>query len=133
MAQRLSVLLVSSYLLAVAMWLLATRQIAAPGLLKLLWRSLRPRYQADLTDFRQETGHCWLADVPAFLVSDKGGVSSLHVFENNEPLGPGHCSHDEIRRLGGGRYSHWGSQLYLSTLDNSDPRTNDRRYRIREE
>jgi hypothetical protein len=43
-------------------------------------------------------------------------------------LGPPHASHEEIRRSGGGRYSHWEGRLYFSSSDGSDPRTNGRRY-----
>jgi hypothetical protein len=51
--------------------------------------------------------------------------------------------HDDIRALGGGRYSHWigsdqgtpdgvlESSLYFSASDNSDPNENGRRYSIR--
>jgi hypothetical protein len=41
-----------------------------------------------------------------------------------------HAPHAEIVRDGAGRYSHWGSYLYFSSLDNSDPNRNGRRYEI---
>ena len=132
MRDRLGVFLASTYLLAVAFWLVATRQIVASALPKLLLRPIRPRYKADLSDFRQETGACWLVATPDFLLTDKESISSLKLLENGKPLGPGHCSHDEIRGLGGGRYSHWGGRLYFSTSDNSDPTKNGRRYRVAE-
>lgn len=37
------------------------------------------------------------------------------------PLGPAHAPHDEIRRLGGGRYSFWNGQLLFSTRHGEDP------------
>jgi len=35
-----------------------------------------------------------------------------------------------IRQIGRGAYSHWRDDLYFSTSDGSDPRTNRRKYRI---
>lgn len=48
--------------------------------------------------------------------------------EDGKPLGPAHSSHAEIRARGGGRYSHWGAQMFFSTSDASDPNANGRRY-----
>lgn len=81
---------------------------------------------------RAESGHCWLADVPGDLLSDKDAASRLRVFEDGNALGPAHAGHDEVRTVGLGRYSHWGDTLYFSTSDNSDPRTNGRRYTVSE-
>ena len=127
-----SVCVVSLYLLFVGMWLVVTRQIPAPGLKKIINTSLRRRYQGDLLDYQPETGNCWVVEVPEFLPSDKEAASSLRLFENGRELGPGHASHDEVRRSGCGRYSHWGAALYFSTSDNSDPRANGRRYTVSE-
>ncbi|MBM4114115.1 MAG: hypothetical protein FJ253_12225, partial [Phycisphaerae bacterium] len=38
--------------------------------------------------------------------------------------------HPEIREKGGGRWSLWRGQLYVSTIDGSDPRTNGRTLRL---
>ncbi len=54
--------------------------------------------------------------------------SRLMLFEDGRPLGPPHQLHSDIRTLGGGRYSHWNKYILFSTSDNSDPRTNNRRY-----
>jgi hypothetical protein len=54
--------------------------------------------------------------------------SNLQLMEDNRPLGPDHSLHDEIRRQGKGRYSHWRQDLRFSTSDNTDPRTNGRQY-----
>lgn len=54
--------------------------------------------------------------------------STVLLLEDGVPLGPAHTDHDEIRQKGGGRYSHWHTQLYFSTTDNSDPRQNGRAY-----
>jgi hypothetical protein len=57
--------------------------------------------------------------------------SALRIFENGTELGPAHSVHANIRTLGLGRFSHWGSDLYFSASDNTDPRTNGRTYAYR--
>jgi hypothetical protein len=52
----------------------------------------------------------------------------LELYENYLPLGPRHARHDCIRKHGRGRFSHWGSTLFFSSSDNSDPTRNDRFY-----
>jgi hypothetical protein len=56
--------------------------------------------------------------------------SQNELLENGSRIGPAHAIHAEIRTAGGGRYSHWNGFLYFSTSDNSDPRTNGRRYEL---
>ncbi|WP_145998624.1 hypothetical protein [Methyloterricola oryzae] len=129
---RLSVVLVSIYLFSVAAWLLLTRQIPSPSLGRLVLARLRRPYSGDLDEMRQEQGHCWLAALPSHLLTDQESASCLMVFENGKPLGPAHAAHEEIRRIGGGRFSHWGGDLFFSTSDNTDPRTNGRNYRVKE-
>ena len=65
-----------------------------------------------------------------FSSSDAPSRSSLQVFENGHPLGPSRSRHDAIRTKGGGRYSYWDENLYFSSSDNTDPRTNERIYGI---
>ncbi|MCC6418433.1 MAG: hypothetical protein IT429_09350 [Gemmataceae bacterium] len=86
------------------------------------------RWNRRLNRWRPESGYCYLAKIPAGLTSDTGGTSRVVVFENGVPLPSPHASHDEIRKHGMGAYSHWNDSIYLSTSDNSDPRTNGRRY-----
>ena len=62
---------------------------------------------------------------------DHPGASVIRLYEDGLQLGPPHASHDEIRRSGGGRYSHWEGTLYFSSSDGSDPRVNGRRYDVR--
>lgn len=57
--------------------------------------------------------------------------STLELFEDGQPLGPRHQAHRWVRELGSGRYSHWGNVLVFSASDNTDPRTNGRRYSLR--
>lgn len=101
------------------------------SLAKNIKNRLRPLYKGELGNYEPESGHCWLAAVPQFIPSDNGNTSSpLELFENGRPLGPAHAAHVDIRRFGKGRYSHWGPVVYFSTSDNSDPRTNSRRYSV---
>jgi hypothetical protein len=46
------------------------------------------------------------------------------------PAGPADQAHDDIRKLGHGRYSVWRQTLYFSTTDGTDPRTNARFYEL---
>ena len=128
----LSVIAVNAYLLAVGMWLIATRQIPAPGFLRIGLALMKRPYSGDLQGCSFESGDCFLAKLPEGLLSDRDSVSALRVFEDGRELGPAHAAHSDIRQHGGGRYSHWGDQLYFSASDNSDPRTNGRRYSVRE-
>lgn len=59
-----------------------------------------------------------------------GRDSALRLQEDGRSLGPMHALHDDIRKIGGGVYSHWNEQLYFSASDNSDPRTNGRSYLV---
>ncbi len=55
-------------------------------------------------------------------------ASATKLRENGRGLGPAHALHADIGTSGHGRYSHWHEQFVFSTSDNSDPRTNGRRY-----
>ena len=124
--------LVTAYLAAVGIWLAFTRQIPLGGIRKLVFSRFRPRYKAGLKDCRREIGFCWQAELPSYLISDADGLSHLILFENDQRLPLGHAPHEEIRQLGGGRYSHWGTHIYFSTPDNTDPTRNGRRYTVEE-
>jgi len=89
-----------------------------------------------------ELGFCYTARVQTPSVPDCNAAargSVLRLFEEELELGPPHAMHQSIRDEGRGLFSHWwGSdlqqyqgeaQLYFSTSDNSDPRTNGRNYR----
>jgi len=77
----------------------------------------------------REGERAWvLHDLPTQWTSDDEGVSRLWVLEDGRRLGPAHATHDELRALGGGRYSHWSKTLRFSTSDDSDPTTNGRTY-----
>ena len=93
---------------------------------------IRPKYSADVRHVTGEKGYCYVAPLPSRLLSDRDSSSRLTLFEDGRELGPGHAAHEDIRRIGQGRFSHWGSELYFSTSDNSDPSTNGRHYEVRE-
>jgi hypothetical protein len=131
-ANSLAVVAVSTYLLLVGAWLLLTRQIPSPGFFRILRAMARPPFRGELCDIQSDTGFCSIAKVPGSILSDRESASSLMVFEDGHPLGPAHALHPDIRRLGGGRFSHWGDQIYFSASDGSDPRTNGRRYTVEE-
>ena len=92
----------------------------------------RPRLSALPTPLPcvREGGHCWHVYVGHEDAADdrSGNASPLLLFEDGRAVGPPHSLHAEIREKGGGRYSHWRGYLWFSTSDNSDPRSNGRRY-----
>jgi FkbM family methyltransferase len=84
--------------------------------------------------FQHEIGNCWVAQVKETLPvgdnEENSNRSILLLFEDGKLLQSAHALHEDIRTLGGGRYSHWHETLYFSTSDNSDPNTNGREYRM---
>lgn len=81
---------------------------------------------------RPEQGFCYIATLHLGRPGDRGGTRSPCVLlENGKPLGPARTLHADIRKIGGGRYSHWTpTSLYFSASDNSDPRANGRKYTL---
>lgn len=77
-------------------------------------------------------GQLWVVPLPrSFPPGDdpsNPSRSTLELFEDGKPLGPGHDLHEDIGRLGAGRYSHWQRNLNFATSDGTDPRSNGRRY-----
>lgn len=68
---------------------------------------------------------------PELLPSDSvraADASRLQLLEDARPLGPPHSPHAEVANPGKGRYSHWNGWIYFQPSDNSDPRSNGRRY-----
>lgn len=82
------------------------------------------------TGFTADAGHCFFFNVPKEWVSDAGGASEIRVLEDGRHLGPAVSNHDDIRKKGYGLYSHWGSVVFFSTSDNTDPNTNGRVYSV---
>jgi hypothetical protein len=132
--RRLYILGVSLYLLAGGGLLILARRLPAWPVPAFLGAFLRPRWRLTLRRIELETGHCYTAQVPSWITSDLNGasglVSGLVLFEDGVRLPLGHAPHDAIRSFGLGRYSHWGRRIYFAASDNSDPRSNGRRYRL---
>jgi hypothetical protein len=100
-----------------------------------------PRLQVDLAaaDVVADDGFAYavrlrLQPPPGFRIVGDGGsnaaVSSLQLLENGKLLGAAHAGHVDIRTQGGGLYSHWGTGLWFSASDSTDPRSNGRTYSI---
>jgi sulfatase maturation enzyme AslB (radical SAM superfamily) len=82
--------------------------------------------------FVQETGHCVLGQIPEEFgkkLKESGGTAEL--LEDGRPFSHSDAPHDDIRKLGAGRYSLWGGWLYFSSSDNTDPSSNGRTYELR--
>lgn len=60
--------------------------------------------------------------------TNKSNQSNLKLYENGVELPQAHAVHDDIRKLGKGRFSHWGSTVLFSASDNTNPKTNGRVY-----
>ena len=58
------------------------------------------------------------------------GVSPAVVYENGVPLAMPNSKPKGIRDIGNGRYSVTDGNLYFSSSDNTDPRTNGRKYEL---
>ena len=58
------------------------------------------------------------------------GRSPLLLLEDGKLLGPGHYPFTLVRDSGRGTFSHFRERLWFSTSDNSDPRTNGRKYEV---
>jgi hypothetical protein len=86
----------------------------------------------DAQNFAHNSGNCFVYPITLFTPSDtmESTASRVKIFEDDTLLEPGHAQHEAIRQIGQGRFSHWGEQLYMSSSDNSDPRTNGRVYKI---
>ena len=87
-------------------------------------------YSRKLRRIVPDSGFGFRAPGPQRMISDQEGSSMLILLEDGLPLAAPHTAHDEIRRLGRGRYSHWGRCIYFSTSDNTDPRNNGRVYKL---
>ncbi len=110
----------------------------------LLAQARSPLHQVVLepASIRAEQGKAWLAPVPPLRSPwyrvwgpdvDRAPSGALLLLEDGVPLPGEGAEHAQIRELGAGRFSHWGNDIYFSTRDGSDPRTNGRVYTIQVE
>jgi hypothetical protein len=78
---------------------------------------------------RHENGFAYIAATQCPGLGSHQAPSQACVLEDGIPLpGPANSPHEDIRRLGEGRYSFWHDSVYFATRDNSDPRTNGHCY-----
>lgn len=76
---------------------------------------------------------CWVAPLGelADIADDVDWQESpLIVLEDGVPLPLPHALHEDIRRLGAGRYSCWRGEVLFSTPDGTDPNRNGRCYTL---
>lgn len=88
-------------------------------------------YTVSLTNLKSDGGYAYKIAYPLTQSGDSNTeptVSTLRLYENGVELGPAHAVHQDIRDYGKGRFSHWGTTLYFSASDNSNPATNGRKY-----
>jgi len=130
----ISIFGVSLYLIVVGCFLVLTGRIRVSprGFARRVLALLRPPFKGDLVELIHEKGNCYVAPLGRTLISDSNGRSRLTLFEDGQALPYPHSSHDDIREVGAGRYSHWGDAVFFSSSDNSDPAKNGRRYSVRE-
>ena len=104
--------------------------------------SLPLAFETTITKAEPESGYAWVASLPKtfpgtlrplYRISngDIDGDRSARLTESGRPLGPSGAIHEDIRKMGQGRYSHLGEALSFSISDNSDPNTNGRKYILR--
>ena len=87
----------------------------------------------DCEAMQHNSENCWRIELDGIAPGDSENTpftSMLELYEDYLPLGPRHAPHDSIRKHGRGRFSHWGSTLFFSSSDNSDPTRNDRLYAV---
>jgi hypothetical protein len=125
---------VAVYLTLVMVWLVVSRQVCPNfSVRRTLWAFLfRHRTPTPLSDITHDAGHCYRAAVDPRMLSDAESGSRVQLCEDGVPLPTAHSDHAAIRRHGSGRYSHWTGVIYFSTSDDTDPRTNGRRYIYKE-
>jgi hypothetical protein len=105
-------------------------RIAKPALPRGL-RRLTGRVSEPIIGPRHEMGFAYVVWTRRPELSSHSSPSEARILENGVPLpGPANALHDDIRRLGLGRYSFWHGDIYFSTSDNSDPCKNGRIYTI---
>ena len=54
--------------------------------------------------------------------------SRLVLFEDGRPLSESHATHDDIRNLGGSRFSHWHKSILFSSSDGTPPTNGNHTY-----
>lgn len=97
--------------------------IHCTGIFPFAWRA------RDVRSVAPELGYAYTAPLSRTWLETLADRRT-HLTEDNRRLGPGSSLHDDVRYIGEGRFSVWGGILYFSALDNTDPRSNGRRYQL---
>ena len=88
----------------------------------------------ELSGIYYDEGFSWIASLPLWVPSgdspEDSTKSGVRLFEDGQELLQAHCSHADIRSLGGGRFSHWGRKVWFSASDNVSPVESGRRYSL---
>src|SRR5262245_53087057 len=119
--ERISSALIDPFTaLATASVLIVTATVA----LQALAPNLVGRIDSDLVQHQE--GRAYAVELkPRFwevAAGDNSGTpSQLVLYEDGQQLWRAHASHDEIRNLGEGRYSHWKRRLIFSSTDGTAP------------
>jgi hypothetical protein len=82
-----------------------------------------------ISSVSHEIGYAYQIALPRWSLQRLADQRSF-ITEDGTALGPGNSQHDTIRSIGRGAFSFWHGALYISTSDNSDPRTNGRTYEV---
>jgi len=127
----------SRYAFPLRLILLAFAGLAACIVTWLYLVGWRFAFEIPVSAIRPESNRAYEIDLRAFekgLLVGRGDSNSAPtkstavLREDAHQLGPDHSAHQEIRDMGGGRFSHWGERLVFSVPDNTDPRANSRKY-----
>lgn len=80
--------------------------------------------------FASAGGHAFIAPIPAAVQQAVAAGSVAMVAENGRVLGPAAALHQHIRDQGGGAFSIFGAEAYLSSSDRTDCNRNRRDYAL---
>ena len=81
--------------------------------------------------YAHESGFCYLGRIPeSFAAAIDGSASPVALMEDDKPLPLPNALHEDIRKIGQGRFSVWNSWLYFSSSDNADPMASGRKYEL---
>ncbi len=85
-----------------------------------------------LLNIQHDSGFCYIAnlDLKEYPGENLNSLrkSQLILFEDGVSIGVSSSSHEDIRKIGKGLFSHWENQLYFSSSDNTSPLKSDHEY-----
>ncbi|WP_404937036.1 acyltransferase family protein [Pseudomonas sp. JDS08PS003] len=97
----------------------------------------RPTASVDLNNIKHQDRNAYIAAVPFWITifsapeNQKSIFKDGILFENGRPIGRGGALHDDISENGGGKWSYWGRDIYLSqTKHNSSTTPSEMAYRL---